>query len=276
MDKIRTIECYIDTVNNNKDFFNNYYFHSIIDLNLVKLDLILKHGILSKRLIEQQNLISLYTHDSCDFDSKNGSSYVSLTEYLNSTFNPLFESFPLHTLTSVSLLVNKNIDVYHHGERESYFDDEVFVLDMIPKDKIEGIMLPEHLSQLPISKISCLPNDLSCYTKRYISYWLSCMQLYFDTQINEKDIYNIMCSYNQLWSILNEYEAPEKFFHLAIKEQRNKYGFDLNDLLSTLLEKFWSEKLAISEPTYIDVLSNINNNQLPVFEIKQKKLKRIN
>lgn len=43
---------YIDTVKDNDDFFRNYYFHSIIDLNLVKLDYILKYGILSRKEIE--------------------------------------------------------------------------------------------------------------------------------------------------------------------------------------------------------------------------------
>ena len=44
---------YIDTVKDNDDFFRNYYFHSIIDLNLVKLDYILKYGILSRKEIEE-------------------------------------------------------------------------------------------------------------------------------------------------------------------------------------------------------------------------------
>ena len=48
---------YIDTVRDNDDFFRNYYFHSIIDLNLVKLDYILKYGILSRTEIEKLKLL---------------------------------------------------------------------------------------------------------------------------------------------------------------------------------------------------------------------------
>ena len=41
MDKIREIKKYVDTVKQNNEFFKNYYFHSILDLNLIKLDAIL-------------------------------------------------------------------------------------------------------------------------------------------------------------------------------------------------------------------------------------------
>ena len=50
---------YIDTVKDNDDFFGNYYFHSIIDLNLVKLDYILKYGILSRKEIEELKLLEI-------------------------------------------------------------------------------------------------------------------------------------------------------------------------------------------------------------------------
>ena len=110
MDKNRDISRYINTVKDNQNFFKNYYYHSLIDLNLIKLDSILKNGILCKNLIESKGLPQLYTHLGEDYDSKNGNSFVSLTKYSSkTTFNELFESFPLHTLTCLSLLVDKDI-----------------------------------------------------------------------------------------------------------------------------------------------------------------------
>ena len=277
MDKIRDIEKYIDTVKTNSNFFQNYYFHSIIDLNLVKLDYILRYGILSKSLIEQQGLISLYTHSSNDFDSKNGNRYVSLSEYReDATFNTMFESFSYHTLTSISLLVNKSINITRQGERETYFDDEIFFPNYIPVTNLEGIILPEHLSNLNINQINCLPNDLSCYTKRYLKNWIHCMEIYFGHKLSEKDLSDIKDSYEQLWSILEEYESPEKWIQSAIKSQRNQYGRDLKDVLADILQNLWSEKLSITNPNFIDVVTRINGNLLPIYEIKQKSLKRIN
>lgn len=276
MDKIRDIYKYIVTVKENEDFFKSYYYHSLIDLNLVKLDLIIKHGLLSKQLIQQKNLPSLYTHDARDFDSKNGNTYVSLTQYTDGCeFNTMFESFPLHTLTSLSLLVNKDINITEHGERETFFDDELFCFNSIPNSKFEGIILPEHLSTLPISQVNCLPDDLSCYTKSYLNHWIGCMQRYFNITLPQEVIKDIKASYEQLWDILEEYENPDRWVQSAIRTQRSQYGKDLKDVLANILQNLWAKKFDISNPTYMDVLMKINNSQLPIYEIKQKILKRV-
>lgn len=50
MERYYKIGQYINTVEDNDNFFRNYYFHSIIDLNLVKLDYIFKiWNIITKR-----------------------------------------------------------------------------------------------------------------------------------------------------------------------------------------------------------------------------------
>lgn len=276
MDKIRDINKYIDTVKLHSDFFKSYYFHSLIDLNLIKLDSILHYGILSKNLIQQKDLPSLYTHDSRDFDSKNGNTYISLTQYMdNCQFSPMFESFTLHTLTSLSLMVNKDIDVEKQGERETFFDDEIFCLDSISTSDIEGIILPEHLSSMFINQVNCLPNDLSCYTKSYLNHWLECIQGYFNTTISQKVIDEVQASYEQLWDILDEYECPERWVELAIRTQRDQYGRDLKDVLANIMQNLWSEKFDMSNPTYMDVITQLNNDQLPIYEIKEKCLKRV-
>ncbi len=276
MDKIRDIERYIDTVQANSEFFEKYYFHSLIDLNLTKLDSILNHGVLSKNRIHQKNLISLYTHESCSFDSKNGDTYVSLTQYTDHTqFHPMFESFAIHTLTSLSLLVNKGINISKQGERETFFEDELFCLDSIPVSKLEGIMLPEHLSAMPIGKVNCLPNDLSCYTKSYLNHWIGCMQRYFDTILSQETLHDIKAGYEQLWDILEEYENPHRWVEEANKTQCDRYGRDLKDILANVLQSLWSSKFAISNPTYMDIVTRINDGKLPIYEIKQRTLKRV-
>lgn len=276
MDKIRDINKYIVTVKENEDFFKSYYYHSLIDLNLAKLDSVLKKGLLSKQLIQQEGLPSLYTHDANTFDSKNGNTYVSLTQYTDGCkFNTMFESFSLHTLTSLSLMVNKDIDITERGERETFFDDELFCFNSIPNSKLEGIILPEHLSTLPINQVNCLPNDIFCYTKSYLSQWMECMQRYFNIALPREAVKDIKVSYEQLWDILEEYENPDRWVQSAIRTQRNQYGKDLKDILANILQNLWAEKFDMSNPTYMDVLMRVNNNQLPIYEIKQKTLKRV-
>ena len=61
----------------------------------------------------------------------------------------------------------------------------------------------------------------------------------------------------------------------AIRRQRSQYGLDLKDVLANILQYLWSKKFDISNPTYMDVLMKVNNGQLPIYEIKQKTLKRV-
>ena len=276
MDKIRDIKKYISTVQENHDFFKQYYYHALIDLNLIKLDNILKYGILSKKLIEKNRLANIYTHSSCDFDSKNGDTFVSLSEYTDDcSFSTMFESFPLHTLTSLSLLINKQIDISKVGVRQTYFDDELFCFQSIDKSKIEGIMLPEHLSNLAINQVSCLPNDLSCYTRSYINNWLKCTEDYFSEKIPRSYIDELKVSHEQLWDIIEEYESPEKRLDSAIKTQRKKYGKDLKDVLGDILQYLWSLKYGIKNPKYLDIIEILNKQNLPIYEIKEKCLKKV-
>lgn len=277
MNKIRDIKKYINTVKENKDFFKKYYYHSLIDLNLIKLDTILKYGILSKKLIESNGVASIYTHSSNDFDSKNGDTFVSLTEYTDDcTFNTLFESFPLHTLTSLSLMVDKNINLSLKGERETYFDDEIFCFNSIDKSKIDGILIPEHLSNLEICNVNCLANDLTCFTKSYINHWLKCIEEYFKRPIPNIYIEELRTSYKQLWDIIKGYESPEKWICLAVETQREKYGKDLKDILASILQYFWSLKYGVENPKYLDIIMMLNEENLPIYEIKEKCLKKIN
>lgn len=273
MDKIRDINQYKETITSNADFFKQYYYHSLIDLNLTKLDLILQYGLLCKRLLEQTHNLSLYTHQANDYDSKNGSDYISLTEYKDDcAFCTMFESFPLHTMTSVSVLVDKDIRVFKQGARETFFDDEVFAQCAISQSKLKGILLPSHLTNLPINQVNCLPNDLSCYTRRYIDHWIDCMENYFERKIPRKIIEE---SREQLWTILEDYESPEKWIQSAVQYQRKIHGKDIKDVMAQVLYELWQQKLKIQNPTCIDVIRSINKQELPVFELQPTCLKKI-
>lgn len=277
MDKNYEIKNYVNTIQNNHDFFTQFYYHSLIDLNLIKLDYILQYGILSKRQIEKNRLASIYTHSGCDFDSKNGTKYISLSEYTDKcSFSTMFESFSFHTMTSLSLMVAKDIDVTKQGERETYFDDELFCLDTIDKLKLRGILLPEHLSNQKIKEVNCLPNDLSCYTRSYINNWLKCTEQYFSQKIPNSYIEELRISFEQLWDIIEEYESPEKWIASAIKTQRKKYGKDIKDILASILQYMWSLKYGIENPNYLDIIMLLNQEKLPIYEIQEKTLKKIN
>lgn len=267
------ISDYKETVLANKDFFKHYYYHSIIDLNLVKLDSILKNGILSKKQIERNKLPAIYTHLADDEDSKNGFTYVSLSQFDdNSVVNKVFESFAMHALTSVSVMVNKDIKVYGAGEQITYFSDEVFAYSHIPKEHIRGIIYPSHLTNLSISEIPCLPKSMACYEPDFINKWIEYMEKYFGLQLDRR---KILDNYRLLKSIIDQYTYVAHG-ELVINDQKNKYGIDFLDVLASELQTCWSKKVGVEHPTFTNVISYINDTNLPIYEISKKSLKKIN
>ncbi|MGM9834793.1 MAG: hypothetical protein ACI31M_03340 [Bacilli bacterium] len=266
---------YINTVKANDSFFRNYYFHSIIDLNLVKLDYILKYGILSRKEIEELKLLSFYVHSIRSYDCKNGMDYISLVDYdklyrtkydKEPTFSQFFEAFSLHTLTSLSLMIDRNIKVNEVGSLESNFDDEVFAYEKITRENIKGIILPEHLTNKQLKDISFLPGDSYCYTPKALNHLLDYLEIYFDKKIYRKEL---LKSVEQAWNIANESERPS--ITVAIKSQKERYGVDMRDILSSIIHELWEDKTSINNPTYIEIIKFLNKD-LSIYEIGSKKL----
>jgi len=269
------ISQYIHTVRDNDDFFRNYYFHSIIDLNLVKLDYILKYGILSRKEIEELKLLSFYVHSIRSYDCKNGMDYVSLVDYDKlyrtqyedkPSFSQLFEAFALHTLTSVSLMIDRSVEVNEVGVLESLFDDEIFAHEKIIREDVKGIILPEHLTNKQLKDIPFLPGDAHCYTPKAINHLLDCLEIYFDKKICREEL---LKSVGQAWDIA--YESSRPSITSAVKEQRKRYGIDMKDVLSSIIHELWEDKTGINNPTYIEIIKYLNKD-LPVYEIGSKKL----
>lgn len=274
------IDPYTETIKNNESFFRQYYFHSIIDLNLIKLDYILKYGLLSRKNIEEKNLISFYLHSIRSYDCKNGNDHISLVDYdalfKNKgycSFHQMFEAFSLHTLTSLSIMLDRDIEVLSKGSLDAAFDDEVFVHDSIGVSHITGIILPEHLTDESICYIPFLPGDYYCYTKNNINHLIDCMEVYFGKSICRDEL---LASVNQLWDICDKKYRREDWITEAVKIQKEQYDVDIKDVLAKMMNELWQEKLNLENPTYIDVINNINNDRYPIYEIKKKSLKKVN
>ena len=268
------IKQYINTVIDNDAFFRNYYFHSIIDLNLVKLDYILKYGILSRKEIEKLKLLSFYVHSIRSYDCKNGMDYISLVDYdklykspykENPTFSQMFEAFSLHTLTSLSLLIDRNIKVNKMGILESLFDDEVFAYEKITRESIKGIILPEHLTNKQLKDIPFLPGNAYCYTLENLNHLLDCLEIYFDKKIYREALLE---SAEQVWNIVYEPEHPRSV-GTAIITQKERYGIDMKDVLSSIIHELWQDKTGINNPTYIQIIKHLNND-LQFMKLDQK------
>ena len=271
--KDHDIKKYKNIVQSNHSFFKQFYYHSIIDSNLIKFDSILENGILTKKMIEYSGLPTLYTHSADDYDSKNGNDFISLTKYTNkSTLSSMFESFAWHTLSSLSLMIDKNIKTTSIGDKEIYFNDEIFSSLTISTDNIKGILLPDILSNKSFDRICPLANDLTCYTRNYLNNWIYQVEEYFNQTIDKE---KILGSVNELWDILNKDGSPEKWFNYALERQKYDTGSNVNEVLANIIKELWQNKLKLENPKFIDVVKIINDDRYPIYEIKEKELVKI-
>ena len=271
--KDHDIKKYKNIVQSNHSFFKQFYYHSIIDSNLIKFDSILENGILTKKMIEYSGLPTLYTHSADDYDSKNGNDFISLTQHTNKTsLSLMFESFAWHTLSSLSLMIDKNIKTTSIGDKETYFDDEIFSSLTISTDNIKGILLPDILSNKSFDRICPLSNDLTCYTRNYLNNWIYQVEEYFNQTIDKE---KILGSVNELWDILNKDGSPEKWFNYALERQKYDTGSNVNEVLVNIIKELWQNKLKLENPKFIDVVKIINDDRYPIYEIKEKELVKI-
>lgn len=285
MQRSYDIKQYVNVVKANDDFFRQYYFHSIIDLNLIKLDHILKYGILSRREIEKLKLFSFCVHDLDSYDCKNGYDFISLVDYdklyefqdfeygepkHEPSFNSFFEAFALHTLTSISLLISRDIEVFNVGQRETLFDDEVFARDNIASCFFKGILIPEHLTNLELKEISFLPGDRYCYTLKSINHLVDELERYFGLTIDRKELIDFL---KDAWNIFKTGNFAG--IRDALIKQRRIYGKDMKDILAYIISDLWKEKTGIENPTYIDIVKYINNGKYPIYEIGGRQLTKL-
>lgn len=148
-------ETYQNVVNNYKSFFLKYYYHSIVDRNLIKLDLMLQHGILSEYQQMENSISCLYTEARDTAQCANGSDKISIS-YFDGKDNLLrfFSGFAAHVMNRPSILLNKgSIETIKPKTNSAAFDDELFVKDKIDINSFEGILLPNHLLNLKMSDI---------------------------------------------------------------------------------------------------------------------------
>lgn len=101
------------------------------------------------------------------------------------------------------------------------------------------------------------------------------METYFNHKIPSSYIEKLKISYDQLWKIIEDYESPEKWIESIIRTQRKEYGEDIKDVLASILNYLWSLKYSLENPKFLDIVMLLNKENLPVYEIKEKNLRKI-
>lgn len=264
---------YEECAKENFDFFQQYKYHSIVDLNLIKMAKVLENGIICRKNLKEY---CLYTEPLNSYACKNGSEYISLSICDgNFPLNPLFDAFAMHALASPTIMIKNDIETQKVGLREG-FDDEIFALGDVSKNNFEGILLPEHLCTKLMSDIAPFFNNCKCLKKEYVEAWITLVENYFQRKIDREKIINMACELDKMsLKYFHAHCTPDTAATRSLEEQKQCYGQDLNEMMALVAQQLWNEKLNQDDVTYIDVIKYINKEELPIHIITKKKIKRI-
>jgi len=265
--------------------------HSV-GFNLQRFESILKYGIVSKNYASKDGID--YAKNYAINNQNND--YISLVRVGDINLDNYETSYWIHTKIGINFIVE---DVNYVSDRKELFIhriDEVLVKDNISIDKIKGIAIPlEYQNKiLNDDSFGIIPLDVTTYkfvydiTVNYLSFLKSHYpKLKLDNILFElKTVYfNEIYYTNNAIKMLEE-NAKRTFDNSKILEyvaEKNELMQnyreilkDLNEFLNSLTYTVFS-KILDKEPTLIDVINYLSNNQFMIYQIPydyQKEHKR--
>lgn len=268
-------ETYQNVVNNYKSFFLKYYYHSIVDRNLIKLDLMLQHGILSEYRQMENSISCLYTEARDTAQCANGSDKISIS-YFDGIDNLLrfFSGFAAHVMNRPSILLNKgSIETIKPKTNSAAFDDELFVKDKIDINSFEGILLPNHLLNLKMSDIKPMFKNIRYSSLEYITNWVLMVECYFKTNIDKEYTLNLS---KQLFEIyVKETDCRPSAIKEALNIQQERCGINIEEYMRNVIGNLWDMKLNQKAVTYLDVVDYINKDKYPIYVLDEARVRKI-
>lgn len=268
-------ETYQNVVNSYKSFFLKYYYHSIVDRNLIKLDLMLQHGILSEYQQMENSIACLYTEARDTTQCANGSDKISIS-YFDGKDDLLrfFSGFATHVMNRPSILLNKSsIETIKPDTSSAAFDDELFVKDKIDITSFEGILLPNHLLNLKMSDIKPMFKNIRYSNLEYITSWILMVECYFKTNIDKEYILNLC---KQLFEIhVKETDCRPGTIDDALNIQQERCGINIEEYMRNVIGNLWNMKLNQKAVTYLDVVDYINKDKYPIYVLDEARARKI-
>lgn len=234
-----------------------YYYHSITDNNLIKLDLILNFGILSKELQFEKGLAIPYASEQYGGNEK----YVFLTEFNDCSCFALSSEVLKNLMKKVSLVVKKEFLRKEKEVKGCYYpiySDEVLIKDMVDRKNIIGIMVPSALLDKQIRELTCFGRSESCYTKENFSNYFRLLNDYFNVNVDKTEIKEKFAS---IMSFLNMCKARSNLIDDISELSCHRIsGMSFLSYLSLIMQECWNKKLGLNYDVAVrDIVIYIKN-----------------
>lgn len=219
-------------------------FHGI-GFDLIRLQRILDNGILSEKAAAEKGV-----DITRNYGGYNLSDSISVGESpaVHGTYT--FGVFRNYIANGISFAIDgvSAFKARKGSERDSGYIDEAFVSHSIPKEKITGIMIPEEMLDLPLSKI---PVGLAKMGYGYIDN--RCKKIIQDLE-QECDFTDDISGLEDLMKRKVELEESD-LGYLEKDEQRKKFFDQMEEFMQTYISKAYSKRFGVQEPTLRNVLA---------------------
>jgi len=253
-------------------FNDDTLIHSI-GFNPMKLEGILKHGIIStnyarKKVINYSknynftlddnitNNIKLNNNANQILEEANNNN-IYLVRYLYVSDDPL-SAYNMYVKNGISFIVENVPFIYDKNIELLKRSDEVVVTDIISKENIVSIMIPSQYKDIRLDEVPMLPNNIINYNfiidsvRSLLSYLES-----YNHKINHEELLYLLEDLKTAFISLNSLEKTSIDYEESLSDYKEIIS-DIDKILSFNVYKCFSNLIG-REATVLDMVSFINS-----------------
>ena len=252
--------------------FNNDTLIHGIGFNPMKLEGILKHGIVTENYAknndiiyarnynftlndEMLNQIGNYNINEKLEDANKNNIYLVRTLYISD--DPL-SAYNMYIKNGISMVVEDVSFIYDNGVELIKRSDEVIVKDFVPKDKIKAIMIPEEYKDKKINEVDMLPNNILNYglIKNSVATLITYLKSY-DYEVELDDLTYLLSDLKTAYLSISSLAKDNTDYNDAILDYKEIIS-EINNVLSEYVYECFSRLLGYNA-SVLDMVTYLNN-----------------
>lgn len=230
------------------------FYHSV-GFNIVKLDSILRHGLMSQKKANEDKVSFARSYSGYNLDDT-----ISLVRGIYSSLDEE-GAYKKYITSGITIEMFLSLDEVFYDVKDRYFNyyDEVLGKDYIPKEKFSSIVIPKEYEDYSLTDLPIL--TLSSTSYQNIKDTSDNIISYIENTLNskvEKEEYN---------DLLNELKLTIKALSLDTEDKELQESFmdikyELNCFLTESLTNAFKPLIKRENITILDIVTYINDMTL--------------
>lgn len=243
-----------------------------IGFNPMKLEGILKYGIVTENYAENNNILYARNYNFTLNDemlSKFGNGNIN-EQLENANKNNIFlirtlyisddplSAYNMYIKNGISMIVEDVPFIYDTGKELIKRSDEVIVKEFISKDKIKAIMIPDEYKNKRLDEVDMLPNNILNYglIKNSVATLITYLQEYgYEVEIDELSY--LLADLKTAYLSIKSLDKNNSDYNDAMLDYKEIIS-EINNFLSECVYECFSEMLGF-DATVSDMVTFINS-----------------